>query len=68
MYDSLRTTARAEQDIRTALRLAEEFGYETVLEEVTEAYQVADMLSESGVKVIFGAPSSERAPALTRAV
>ena len=55
----VRTTARAEQDIRTALRLADEFGYDTVLEEVTEAYQVADILAEANVKVIFGAPSSE---------
>jgi len=55
----VRTSAMAEQDIRTALRLAEEFGYDTVLEEVTEAYQVADALAEAKVKVIFGAPSAE---------
>jgi imidazolonepropionase-like amidohydrolase len=54
----VRTTARAEQDIRTALRLAEEFGYQTVLEEATEAYQVADVLAQSKVKVVFGAPSA----------
>ncbi len=57
----VRTTARAEQDIRTALRLAAEFGYETVLEEATEAYQVADMLAAAQVKVVFGAPSAESA-------
>jgi len=30
------TTARSEQDIRTALRLAEEFGYHTVIDEAQE--------------------------------
>jgi imidazolonepropionase-like amidohydrolase len=53
----VRTTARAEQDIRTALRLAEEFGYETVIEEGTEAYQLVDLLKAAKVSVVFGAPS-----------
>lgn len=54
----VRTTARAENDIRTALRLAQEFGYKTVLEEVTEAWLVADLLAASGTKLIVGAPSA----------
>jgi imidazolonepropionase-like amidohydrolase len=53
------TTARAEQDIRTALRLADEFGYQTVLEEVTEAYRCIDVLAASKVSCLVGAPSAE---------
>lgn len=53
------TTARAEQDIRTALRLAAEFGYKTVLEEVTEAYRCIDVLAASKVSCLVGAPSAE---------
>jgi len=52
------TTARAEQDIRTALRLAEEFGYRPVLDEPVEAWRVADEIAEAGVSVLFGAPSA----------
>ena len=53
------TTARAEQDIRTALKLASEFGYKTVLEEVTEAYRCIDVLAASKVACLVGAPSAE---------
>ncbi len=49
----VRTTARAEQDIRTALRLAAEFGYETVIEEATEAYLVTDELAAAGVTLVL---------------
>jgi imidazolonepropionase-like amidohydrolase len=54
------TTARAEQDIRTALRLADEFGYLTVLDEVVEAHRVVQLLAESKVSVLVGAPSQMR--------
>lgn len=53
----VRTTARAEQDIRTALRLAEEFGYRTLVEEATEAWRVADELAAAGIPVLVAAPS-----------
>ena len=53
----VRTTARAEQDIRTALRIAGEFGYETMLEEPVEAWRVVDLIAQSKTKVLFGAPS-----------
>jgi imidazolonepropionase-like amidohydrolase len=53
----VRTTARAEQDIRTALRLAEEFGYRTLVEEATDAWLCADDLAASGVAVLVGSPS-----------
>lgn len=35
-------------DILTAIRLAEEFGYNLVLQHVSEAYKVADEIAESG--------------------
>ena len=55
----VRTTARAEQDIRTALRLAEEFGIKPVLEEATEAYRLIKELRAAGSQLVFGAPSKE---------
>jgi len=54
------TTARSEQDIRTALRLAEEFGYHTVIDEAQEAHLVADELAAAKVWVMIGAPSADR--------
>ena len=53
------TTARSEQDLRTALRIAEEFGYETVIDEAQDAYMVADELAEKQAVVMLGAPSAE---------
>ncbi|MBL8730068.1 MAG: amidohydrolase family protein [Planctomycetes bacterium] len=52
------TTARSEQDIRTALRIAGEFGYQTVIEEAQDAYLVADQLAAAKVTVLLGAPSA----------
>ncbi|MGE0142793.1 MAG: amidohydrolase family protein [Planctomycetota bacterium] len=51
------TTARAEHDIRTALRLAEEFGYKTILDEGTEAWSVIEELVATGTPVLLSAPS-----------
>jgi len=53
------TTARSEQDLRTALRIAEEFGYETVIDEAQDAYMVADELAGKKAVVMLGAPSAE---------
>lgn len=53
------TTARSEQDLRTALRIAEEFGYETVIDEAQDAYMVADELAGTKTTVLLGAPSAE---------
>lgn len=55
---TVRSTARAEQDIRTALRLAEEFGYSTLVDEGTEAWRVLDELAATDTKVLFSAPSA----------
>ncbi|MBX3465071.1 MAG: amidohydrolase family protein [Planctomycetes bacterium] len=52
------TTARSEQDIRTALRIAAEFGYQTVIDEAQDAYVVADELAAAKVTVLLGAPSA----------
>jgi imidazolonepropionase-like amidohydrolase len=52
------TTARSEQDIRTALRLAHEFGYQTVIDEAQDAHFVIDELAQAKVTVLLGAPSA----------
>lgn len=41
-------------DIATAIRLAEEFGYELVLDHGTESYLVADLIAEKGIPVLYG--------------
>ena len=41
-------------DISTALRIAEEFGYPLVVDHGTEAHLLADVLAERGVPVLIG--------------
>ena len=41
-------------DIATALRLADEFGYRLVLDHGTESYLLADVLAERQVPVLYG--------------
>ncbi|GAB3603612.1 amidohydrolase [Microbacterium aureliae] len=41
-------------DIATAIRLAEEFGYRLVVNHGTEGHKIADVLAEKGIPVIFG--------------
>lgn len=53
------TTARSEQDIRTALRIAAEFGYRTVVDEAQDAWLVVDELAAANVTVLLGAPSAD---------
>ncbi len=53
------TTARSEQDLRTALRIADEFGYKTVVDEAQDAYLVVDELARRETTVLLGAPSAE---------
>ncbi len=53
------TTARSEQDLRTALRIADEFGYQTVIDEAQDAYMVADELAGKKAVVMLGSPSAE---------
>jgi len=52
------TTARSEQDLRTALRLASEFGYRTVLDDAQDAYLFLDELAAAKATVRLGAPSA----------
>jgi imidazolonepropionase-like amidohydrolase len=41
-------------DIATAIRISEEFGYTLVVNHGTEAHKIADVLAEKGIPVIFG--------------
>lgn len=41
-------------DIATALRLAEEFGYRLIVNHGTEAHLIADVIAERGVPVVIG--------------
>jgi imidazolonepropionase-like amidohydrolase len=41
-------------DIATAIRLADEFGYSLVINHGTEANKLADVIAERGIPVIFG--------------
>ena len=52
------TTARSEQDLRTALRIADEFGYKTVIDEAQDAHLVLDELVAAKTTVLLGAPSA----------
>ena len=52
------TTARSEQDLRTALRLAAEFGYKTVVDDAQDAHRVLDELAAAQTTVLLGAPSA----------
>ncbi len=41
-------------DIATAIRIAEEFGYSLVVNHGTEGHKIADVLAEKNIPVIFG--------------
>ena len=41
-------------DIATAIRIADEFGYELVLDHGTEAYKLADRIAARGIPVLYG--------------
>ncbi|ROR74054.1 amidohydrolase [Bogoriella caseilytica] len=41
-------------DIATAIRLAEEFGYKLVVNHGTEGHKIADVLAEKNIPVIYG--------------
>lgn len=52
--------AHRHDDIATAMRMADEFGYRLVINHGTEAHKVADVLAERGIPVIFGPLISSR--------
>jgi imidazolonepropionase-like amidohydrolase len=41
-------------DIATAIRIAEEFGYELVIDHGTEAHLIADIIAAKGIPVVIG--------------
>lgn len=41
-------------DIATALRVADEFGYQLVIDHGTEAHLIADLLADKGIPVLIG--------------
>ena len=41
-------------DIATAMRIAEEFGYELVIDHGTEAHLIADLIAAKGIPVLIG--------------
>lgn len=43
-----------EDDIVTALRLADEFGYDLVIDHGTESAELADVIAERGIPIILG--------------
>lgn len=49
-----RQHAHRADDIVTAVRIAEEFGYDLVIDHGTEAHVVADLLAEKGIPVLIG--------------
>ncbi|MFC1661644.1 amidohydrolase family protein, partial [Gemmatimonadota bacterium] len=44
-------------DIRTALRLSEEFGFDLILDSGLGAYKIKDVLAEEGIPVVLGPPT-----------
>ncbi len=56
-----RNHAHRMDDIRTAVRLAEEFGYELVVDHATEAYRIIDELVSRNIKLVVGPVFGDRA-------
>jgi len=49
-----RIHAHRADDILTAIRISEEFGFNVVIEHATEGYKIADYLKEKNIPVILG--------------
>ncbi len=43
-------------DIRTAIRISEEFGFDLILDSGLGAYRIKDVLAEKGIPVVLGPP------------
>lgn len=50
----IRNHAHRMDDIRTAIRLAEEFGYDLVLDHATEAHRIADEIVSRNIPICLG--------------
>ena len=57
----VRNHAHRMDDIRTAIRLADEFGYRLVIEHATEAYRIADEVAAHDVMLAVGPLFGDRA-------
>ncbi len=57
----VRCHAHRADDIITAIRLSEEFGYDLVIEHATEGYKVVDTLVEKNIPVVVGPAFGGRA-------
>jgi imidazolonepropionase-like amidohydrolase len=44
-------------DIRTAIRMADEFGFDLILDSGLGAYKIKDVLAERGIPVVLGPPT-----------
>ncbi|WP_121958275.1 amidohydrolase [Petrotoga sp. 9PWA.NaAc.5.4] len=49
-----RIHAHRKDDILTAIRLAEEFNFDLIIEHATEAYKIADYIKEKNIPLILG--------------
>lgn len=56
----LRAHAHRADDIMTALRIAEEFGIELIIEHGTEAHKITEQLYEANIPVVLGPAFSSR--------
>jgi imidazolonepropionase-like amidohydrolase len=56
----VRNHAHRMDDIRTAMRLADEFGYRLVIEHATESHRIADEIAERDVMLAIGPFFGER--------
>lgn len=56
----LRAHAHRADDILTAIRIAEEFGVDLVIEHCTEGHKIADILAAKGIPAIVGPSLSTR--------
>jgi imidazolonepropionase-like amidohydrolase len=50
----IRVTVRRAIDIRTAFRIADEYGLRLILDECTEGYKVAEVIAEKQASVVLG--------------
>lgn len=50
----VRSHAHRADDIETAIRLSEEFGYDLVIEHATESYKIKDLIVEKEIPLVIG--------------
>lgn len=55
-----RIHAHRADDIASAVRISEEFGFELIIEHCTEGHKIADFLAEKDIPVVFGPALSSR--------